>query len=63
MFGKKPKKRKGLITGIIVGGAIGSVLSLLFASKKNRETAKNLPKKALEKGRSTAEDFLNKYRK
>jgi len=56
---KKPKK-SGILTGLIVGGAIGSVLSLLFATKKGRETVKKLPGDALEKGRDAIRKFLEK---
>jgi len=48
----KPKSnRKSIFTGIIVGGAIGSVLSLLFAPDKGKNTRKKLG------------NFLEKYRK
>ncbi|MDH3324801.1 MAG: YtxH domain-containing protein [Candidatus Peregrinibacteria bacterium] len=63
MFNNKEKKRNGLLTGLIVGGAVGSVLSLLFATKKGRESVKKLPKDAYEKTKSTAENFLEKYKK
>lgn len=61
---KKPEKQKNsLVTGMIVGGAVGSVLSLLFSSKKNRETVKKYSQKALDEGKGLAEKFLNKYGK
>ncbi len=62
----KPKKgKKSLITGIVVGGAIGSVLSLLFAPRKGSETRKKVYKtsKDLYKdGKTKAELFLEKYK-
>jgi len=78
MFFKKDKKtapigkaivtkkgKKSLITGIIVGGAVGSVLSLLFAPRKGSETREKVYKtsKDLYKdGRTKAETFLDKYK-
>lgn len=41
------KKSKSLITGLIVGGAVGSVLSLLFAPDPGQATRK----KAASKGK------------
>lgn len=63
---KDCKKRGGLITGIIVGGAIGSVASLLFAPKKGSETRAEVAEKGKElfgEGKSKAEEFLEKYRR
>ncbi len=63
---KKCKKYGGLITGIVVGGAVGSVASLLFAPKKGSETRADVAEKGKElyqEGRSKAEEFLDKYRK
>lgn len=58
---KSARKKNSLVTGMIVGGAVGSVLSLLFSSKKNRDTAKNYSQKALTGGKSLAQSFLKKY--
>ncbi len=59
-----PKKKKNsLVTGMIVGGAVGSVLSMLFSNKKNREATKKFSKKVWKQGKSLAEDFLEKYKK
>jgi gas vesicle protein len=42
---KIPKKKKSkLLAGLIIGGAIGSVLGLAFAPKKFKEKAKRLIK-------------------
>ncbi len=66
---KKPKKGKkygGIITGIVVGGAVGSVASLLFAPKKGSETRAEVAEKGKElfsEGRTKAEEFLDKYKK
>ncbi len=60
------KGKQSLITGIVVGGAIGSVLSLLFAPRKGSETRKKVYKtsKDIYKGGKTkAESFLEKYKK
>ena len=59
----KKKKSSGVLTGIIVGGAVGSVLSLLFSTDKQRKTAKKMSKQVLDKGKSVAEEFLDKYKK
>lgn len=64
-----PEKKKGrfsLITGIVVGGAVGSVISLLFAPDKGVQTRKKVSKKGKElyaKGKTKAELFLEKYNK
>ena len=65
---KKKKKRRygGLLTGIVVGGAVGSVASLLFAPKKGSETRADVANKSKElfsEGKSKAEEFLDKYRR
>lgn len=63
---EKNKKRLSLITGLVVGGAVGSVVSLLFAPKKGKETRKDIHSKGQEiydGGRNKAEEFLSKYRK
>lgn len=59
------KKRSGLLTGIIVGGAVGSVVSLLFAPDKGSRTRKKVAKqgkKLMTEGQTKAEAFLDKYR-
>ena len=48
---KKPKVGKKLfklLTGVVVGGAIGSILGLTLAPKKGRETRRMLRDKSLE---------------
>ncbi len=64
---EKIKKRRGsLITGIIVGGAVGSVLSLLFAPDKGVNTRKKVSEKGktmFSTGKTMAERFLDKYGK
>lgn len=55
------KNKNSLITGMIVGGAVGSILSLLFSSKKNRTTMKEYSKKAFTGGKSLLENFLQKH--
>lgn len=63
---KKKKGYGGLITGIVVGGAVGSVASLLFAPKKGSDTRAEVAEKGkelYEGGRTKAEAFLDKYKK
>lgn len=48
---KKKKVGKGvfrLLTGVIVGGAIGSILGLTLAPKKGKDTRKAIRNKSLE---------------
>lgn len=48
---KNQKVSKGLfkvLTGVIVGGAIGSILGLTLAPKKGRDTRKAIREKSLE---------------
>lgn len=63
---KEKKKRTGVIMGLIVGGAIGSVLSVLFAPDKGEKTRKKVSKQGKEiykKGKTLAEEFIEKYKK
>lgn len=60
---KEKKKKSGLLTGIIVGGAVGSVLSLLFSTESQRRKVRKLSKQVLNEGKSAAEKFLDTYRK
>ncbi len=64
MFGRKKKKKKGmvdkLVMGAIIGGAIGSVVGMTVAPKKGDETRKYLKEKgkeAYEKGK----EFINEH--
>jgi gas vesicle protein len=63
---KKKKGYGGIITGIVVGTAVGSVTSLLFAPKKGKETRADVAEKGKElfaESKTKAEEFLDKYRK
>jgi gas vesicle protein len=57
------KKKNDLLTGIVVGGAVGSALSLLLSSKENRAKSKKVGLRIFKKGKSVAENFLEKYNK
>jgi gas vesicle protein len=72
MFFKKKKKSlekkkdTSIVMGLIVGGAIGSVISLLFAPDSGKNTRKKVAKKGrdvYEKSKTQAELFLEKYNK
>jgi len=58
-FGKKntKTKKRGLLTGMLVGGAVGSVLSLLFASTRKKKSSRETVNP------SNAEKFLKRYKK
>jgi gas vesicle protein len=65
MFGRKKKKKKGmvdkLVMGAIIGGAIGSVVGMTVAPKKGEETRKYLKEKgkeAIEKSK----EFINEHK-
>ena len=63
---QKKRKHWGILAGIIVGGAIGSVISLLFAPEKGEKTRKKVIKKGreiFEAGKNKAEDLWEEYRK
>ena len=45
---KVGKKLFKLLTGVVVGGAIGSILGLTLAPRKGKETRKMLREKSLE---------------
>lgn len=53
-----------LVMGIIIGGAIGSVVGLTFAPRKGKETREILKKRGqevLEKGREAGERFMRDH--
>lgn len=58
---KQPKKsKKGLITGLIVGGAITGVAGMLLSSEENREKTKEVGKKAGRVGLQFLRKFLKR---
>ena len=62
---EEKKKKKSLIMGLIVGGAIGSVLSILFAPDKGERTRRKVSKQGkilYKKGKTLAEEFIEKYK-
>jgi gas vesicle protein len=43
---KKPKKMNKLVKGMIIGGAIGSIMGMTLAPKSGKETREILHKKS-----------------
>jgi gas vesicle protein len=60
MSKKSKKSNKGLITGLIVGGAITGVAGMLLSSEENREKTKEIGKKAGNAGMRFIQNFLKK---
>lgn len=62
---KKISKRfENLVTGVIIGGAVGSVLGLTLAPRKGSETRQIIKDKGAEvigKGKEVAEEFLDEH--
>ncbi len=61
---KITKKFENLVTGVIIGGAIGSVLGLTLAPRKGSETRKMITDKGEElinKGKEASEEFLDEH--
>lgn len=61
---KITKKFDNLVTGVIIGGAIGSVLGLTLAPRKGSETRKIIKDKGEEligKGKEAGEEFLDEH--
>ena len=65
---KKDKKSGGLLTALIVGGAIGTVSSMLLRDKQSRKKSYNILKKVknvgvflLSKGFSLAQEETKKF--
>lgn len=63
------KKKEGtlnkLIMGVILGGAIGSVVGLTLAPRKGKETREMIKQKGtelFEKGKESAEQFVRDHR-
>lgn len=59
------KKLDSLIMGVILGGAIGSVLGLTLAPRKGKETRELLKKKGeelVEKGKEVSQDFIKDHK-
>lgn len=62
---KKISKRfDNLVSGVIIGGAIGSVLGLTLAPRKGSETRKIIKDKSMEvieKGKEMGEELLDEH--
>lgn len=59
------KKLDRLIMGVILGGAIGSVLGLAFAPRKGKETREIIKEKSkalLEKGKEVSSNFVRDHK-
>ncbi len=69
MADEEPKKEGSkldrLIMGVILGGAIGSVLGLTLAPRKGKETREMIKQKGqelVEKGKAASEKFVRDHR-
>lgn len=66
---KNPENKKGkirwtldkLVMGVIIGGAIGSVLGMAFAPRKGKETRRFLKEKGKELAESAKRESKNLY--
>ena len=61
---KVTKKLENLVTGVIIGGAIGSVLGLTLAPRKGSETRQIIKDKSqelLEKGKEVSGEFIDEH--
>lgn len=59
------KKLDRLIMGVILGGAIGSVLGLTLAPREGKETRKIIKEKGqelIEKGKEVSENFVRDHK-
>lgn len=63
MAKKSKKSNKGLITGLIVGGAITGVAGMLLSSEENREKTKKVGEKAGRVGLKFIQKLLEKVKK
>lgn len=60
MAKKSKKSNKGLLTGLIVGGAITGVAGMLLSSEENRKKTKEVGKKAGRIGLRFLQNFLKR---
>ena len=61
---KLGKQINHIVMGVILGGAIGSVLGLTFAPRKGKETREILKQKSgelIKKGREAGEEFIRDH--
>ena len=63
MSKKSKKSSRGLITGLIVGGAITGVAGMLLSSEENREKTKEIGKKAGTAGVGIIRKLLERCKK
>ncbi len=60
MFYRKRNTTKQIITGALIGSAVGSVLTFLFTPKNGRELRTNI-KEGVDKSVGTVKDSSNKF--
>ena len=63
MSKKEKKSSKGLITGLIVGGAVTGVAGMLLSSTENRKKTKKIGQQAGHAGLKFIQKLLQKKKK